>query len=93
MQTPSVRKVGTLTGAGILQAHTGSSGGRLTKYFIDRGIPDETDLRVFLCTLLHDLRGAQGVAAMDDRNSAANRVRKVASSIAVSPPTMVSSCP
>ena len=59
-----------------------------------REFQQERDLGVGERLVLHDLRRAQLVAAVDDGDLAANFVRKIASSIAESPPpTTAMSCP
>jgi hypothetical protein len=56
------------------------------EHVADRGVPQHLDLRVLQRAVLHDLRGAQRVAAHARKTLLAYLVRKFASSHAESPP-------
>ena len=58
----------------------------------DLGVPHHLDLGVREGALLHDLGGAELLAAVDQVTFEANRVRKVASSTAESPPPTTAMC-
>src|SRR5260370_31510738 len=52
----------------VAQTRAADTALRLAMNFVDHGVPDESDLRIFVRALLHDLRGAQDVAPMYDRH-------------------------
>ncbi|GAB2873163.1 hypothetical protein GCM10022245_05030 [Streptomyces mayteni] len=79
------RKREGLAGAGAAQGQPGE----LAVGALDLGdlaVPDELDLGVGEGALLHGLGGAQSVPAVHDGDRRAKRLRKTASSMAVSPP-------
>ena len=58
----------------------------VAEHLVDDRVRDELDLLVGPRAVEHDLRGAELVAPVDDRDLDRERVRKIASSIAESPP-------
>src|SRR6266536_1623363 len=55
----------------VAQPHAGDLARRGTHDVLQSGVPDEGDLRVLEGAILHDLRGAEAVAAVDDVDLAA----------------------
>ena len=51
---------------GVFQAHARHAALRRAENLQHLGVPDEINLLVFEGLLLHDLRGAQGIAAVND---------------------------
>src|SRR3984957_5864141 len=59
--------VGDYAGFQIFQLDAADAFFLPANYFLDRGIPDESNLRILVRAILHDLRRPQRIAAMHDR--------------------------